>query len=55
MAMAASIAFFPVGNGDMTLIVLESGRKILIDTNIRAAADNPDEETPDVAQAAAAR
>jgi hypothetical protein len=48
--MAATVAFFPVGNGDMTLIELESGRKILIDVNIRAAADDPDDETPDVAK-----
>jgi len=47
--MAAKILFFPVGNGDMTLIVLESGLKILIDMNIRAAADDPDDDTPDVA------
>jgi hypothetical protein len=48
--MAATVAFFPVANGDMTLIELESGRKILIDVNIRAAADDPDDETPDVAE-----
>lgn len=48
--MVAKIAFFPVGNGDMTLIELESGRKILIDMNIRAAADDPDDTTPDVAK-----
>ena len=47
--MAAKILFFPVGNGDMTLIVLESGLKILIDMNIRPAADDPDDDTPDVA------
>ena len=47
--MVAKIAFFPVGNGDMTLVELESGRKILIDMNIRAAADDPDDDTPDVA------
>ncbi|WP_048880583.1 ComEC/Rec2 family competence protein [Acidocella aminolytica] len=47
--MVASVRFFPVGNGDMTLIVLESGRKILIDVNIRVAADDPDDDTPDVA------
>jgi len=47
--MTASIRFFPVGNGDMTLVVLESGRKVLIDCNIRAAADDPDDDTPDVA------
>jgi hypothetical protein len=47
--MTALITFFPVGNGDMTLIELESGRTTLIDVNIRAAADNPDDPTPDVA------
>jgi hypothetical protein len=46
--MTAKIEFFPVGNGDMTLIQLESGRKILVDINIRAAADDPDDATPDV-------
>ncbi len=39
----------PVGNGDMTLIVFESGCKLLIDMKIRAAADDPDDDTPDVA------
>lgn len=48
--MTASIAFFPVGNGDMTLVELESGRRILIDMNIRAAADDPADDTPDVAR-----
>ena len=48
--MATKIAFFPVGNGDMTLIQLESGRTILIDVNIRAAADDPEDPTPDVAK-----
>jgi len=33
--MSATIEFFPVGNGDMTLITLESGKKILVDINIR--------------------
>ena len=47
--MAAKILFFPVGNGDMTLIVFESGLKLLIDMKIRAAADDPDDDTPDVA------
>jgi hypothetical protein len=47
--MPATITFFPVGNGDMTLIELESGRTILIDVNIRAAADDPNDLTPDVA------
>ena len=35
--MTATITFFPVDNGDMTLIELESGRKILMDVNIRVA------------------
>ena len=48
--MSSKISFFPVGNGDMTLIGTESGRKILIDMNIRVAADDPDDETPDVAK-----
>ncbi|MCY4357003.1 MAG: metallohydrolase [Gammaproteobacteria bacterium] len=48
--MTASISFFPVGNGDMTLIKTENGHRILIDMNIRAAADDPDEDTPDVAK-----
>lgn len=47
--MTAHIRFFPVGNGDMTLIQLESGRSLLADINIRAAADDPDDEAPDVA------
>lgn len=47
--MAAKITFFPVGDGDMTLITLDSGRTILIDVNIRAAADDPSQETRDVA------
>jgi hypothetical protein len=47
--MSAQLRFFPVGNGDMTLVTLESGRKILVDCNIRAAADDPDDDTPDVA------
>ena len=47
--MSAKISFFPVGNGDMTLIETEGGNKILIDMNIRADADGSDDETPDVA------
>jgi hypothetical protein len=47
--MDPKIVFFPVDNGDMTLIELESGKTILIDTNIRGAADDPDDYTPDVA------
>lgn len=43
--MSAVITFFPVGNGDMALINLESGRNILVDINIR----QPDDEIRDVA------
>lgn len=50
-SMSANITFFPVGNGDMTLIALESGRFLLIDINIRAGADDPDGDEPDVAAA----
>ena len=38
--MAAVITFFPVDNGDMTLIKLESGRTILVDINIREPGDD---------------
>lgn len=47
--MTAAISFFPVDNGDMTLITTESGKKILNDINIRAAADDADDDTHDVA------
>ena len=48
--MAASVTFFPVSNGDMTLIELENRQCILTDINIRLAADDDeDEQTPDVA------
>jgi hypothetical protein len=49
--MATSITFFPVDNGDMTLISLgdKAGTTILIDCNIRGAADDPNHETRDVA------
>ncbi|MDX8540782.1 metallohydrolase [Mesorhizobium abyssinicae] len=48
--MAASLTFFPVGNGDMALVKLDNGQTILVDINIRASADDPDDDTPDVAQ-----
>jgi hypothetical protein len=50
--MSTTITYFPVGNGDMTLICLgdKAGTTILIDCNIRAAADDPDDDTRDVAQ-----
>ncbi|NJM20459.1 MAG: metallohydrolase [Richelia sp. SM1_7_0] len=46
--MVATLNFFPVDNGDMTLIELESGQRILIDVNIRAAADDSNDSTPNV-------
>lgn len=47
--MAARISFFPVCNGDMTLVKTDAGKYVLIDINIRKAADDEDDETPDVA------
>jgi len=47
--MTASLAFFPVSNGDMTLIVLNNDQTILIDINIRGTADDEDNDTADVA------
>lgn len=49
--MAASITFFPVGCGDMTLLRLadQARTAVLIDINIRSAADHPDDDTRDVA------
>jgi hypothetical protein len=48
--MTAKIEFFPVDNGDMTLLTLESGKRVLIDINIRQTADDEDEtDVPDVA------
>lgn len=40
--MSTQITFFPVGNGDMTLIELDDAKqtKILIDINIRESADD---------------
>jgi hypothetical protein len=40
---------FRVDNGDMTLVQFDSGRTLLVDINIRAAADDPYDDTPDVA------
>lgn len=48
--MTANVVFFPVSNGDMTLIELDNGQCILTDINIRAAADDEDDDTPDVAE-----
>lgn len=49
--MSTQITFFPVANGDMTLIELDDKHqtKILIDMNIREAADNDSEPDYDVA------
>ncbi len=46
--MTAKTTHFKVDNGDMVLVQLESGRRILIDIRIRSAADNPDGDAPDV-------
>ena len=46
--MTASITFFPVGNGDMTLVTLDNDQKLLIDLHVRRAADNDHDDTPDV-------
>ncbi|MEN4582621.1 metallohydrolase [Pantoea agglomerans] len=55
--MAAKITFFQVGNGDMTLIRLADvrGTAILIDTHIRASADDAQDDTPDVSKALRSR
>lgn len=47
--MPVKTTHFRVANGDMTLIELESGRVVLTDINIRGAADDPKDTTPDVA------
>lgn len=49
--MSAKITFFPVDNGDMTLVRLADTRvtTLLIDTNVRVAADDTADATPDVA------
>lgn len=46
--MTASITFFPVDNGDMTLITFDNGQKLLVDLHVRQAADDDDDDTPDV-------
>ena len=46
--MSAKTTHFKVDNGDMTLIGFESGRRLLVDIKIRGAADDADDETPDV-------
>ncbi|MCW0351570.1 hypothetical protein [Pantoea ananatis] len=39
--MSAKVIFFPVGNGDMTLIQTENGQNILIDCHIRKGDEYP--------------
>lgn len=46
--MTASITFFPVCNGDMTLLTFDNDQKLLIDINVRKAADDSGDDTPDV-------
>lgn len=46
--MTASITFFPVDNGDMTLVVFDNDQTLLIDLHVRCAADDEEEDTPDV-------
>ena len=50
--MVAKITFFPVDNGDMTLLQLadSDATSLLIDCKIRCSADDPDDETRDVAK-----
>jgi hypothetical protein len=48
--MTASITFFPVSNGDMVLLRLDNDQRILIDVNIRGAADDENDDTPNVAE-----
>lgn len=42
--MPSSLTIFPVDNGDMALIELSNKQNVLIDINIRAAADDPDDD-----------
>lgn len=50
--MTASITYFPVDNGDMTLVQLADpdSTSILVDVKIRKAAENPDDKARDVAK-----
>ena len=50
--MPTTITFFPVDNGDMTLIKFgdTTSTTLLIDVNIRLDADNPDSDVRDVAK-----
>jgi len=46
--MPASLTFFPVGNGDMTLVTLDNDQQLLIDINIRKTSEDDDDDTPNV-------
>ena len=46
--MPAVVSHFKVGNGDMTLYRLEDGRKLLVDINVRPAAGDVNDDTPNV-------
>lgn len=46
--MTAAITFYPVCNGDMTLLQFDNGQTLLIDIHVRQSADDPDDDTPDV-------
>jgi hypothetical protein len=46
--MTVKASLFHVDNGDMTLFELESGRRVLVDINVREAADDGEDDTPDV-------
>ena len=48
--MSVRTSHFRVDNGDMMLVRLDSGRHILVDINIRGAADDQGDTTPDVAR-----
>lgn len=46
--MKASLTFFPVGNGGMALAVFDNDQTLVIDMHVRAAADDENDDTPDV-------
>lgn len=45
----ASLCNFRVDTGDMMLVTTDAGKKILIDCHIRSKADDPNQDSPDVA------
>lgn len=46
--MTAGITFYPVCNGDMTLVQFDNEQTLLIDIHVRQSADDPKDATPDV-------